>query len=96
MDGLKPKARIFADSAKSEPTKPSKYGSVRFEGAILAQSYNIEVVVTGFAMDRLKAALNRLYPGALSSKARWWSAEGLRSKKPNAIGKNLLEGATND
>jgi hypothetical protein len=38
----KPNAHILADSAESEPTKPSKPGSVDFEGAISAESPKIE------------------------------------------------------
>jgi hypothetical protein len=37
-----PNARIFADSAENEPTKPSKPGSVGFEGATFAEPTEIE------------------------------------------------------
>jgi hypothetical protein len=37
----KPKARILAESAGSEPTKPSKPGSVGFEGSVSGDSPEI-------------------------------------------------------
>jgi hypothetical protein len=54
-----PKARILADSAESEPTKPSKRGSVGFEGATSAESPEIETGPDPAELARASALLNR-------------------------------------
>jgi hypothetical protein len=67
----KPKARILADSAESEPTKPSEPGSVGFEGAAYVGLSEIEAELAtadlelennGMSWPEWKAtALNRLF-----------------------------------
>ena len=67
-----PKVRVLADSVEGEPTKPSKPGSVGFEGAMPGDSPNIEVLPqrANAAEERQRgeswaawkaAALNRLF-----------------------------------
>jgi hypothetical protein len=59
----KPKASILADSARSEPTKPSKPGSVPgsvgFEGATPAESPEIEAAPAPAELARASAVLTR-------------------------------------
>ncbi len=55
----KPKAQILADTAESEPTKPSKLGSVGFDGATSAESPEIEVQSDPAELTRASAVLNR-------------------------------------
>src|SRR5205085_6347754 len=55
----KTKARILADAAEREPTKPSKPGFVRFEGAPSAESPEIEAGPHAAALARASSVLNR-------------------------------------
>jgi hypothetical protein len=55
----KPKARIFADSTESEPTKPSELGSVGFEGAASSESPKIETEPALADLAHASAVLNR-------------------------------------
>jgi hypothetical protein len=54
-----PKARILEDSAESEPTKPSKPGSVGFDGSIPGESSKIEVPRTALEPAHASAVLQR-------------------------------------
>src|SRR5438477_6479224 len=55
----KTKARILADAAEREPTKPSKPGFVRFEGATSAESPEIEAGPHAAELARASSVLNR-------------------------------------
>lgn len=55
----KPETRILADSAESEPTEPSKLGSVGFEGATSTQCSKIEARPEPAELARASAVLNR-------------------------------------
>ena len=55
----KPKARTLAGTAESEPTKPSKLGSVGFEGATSAESPEIEAGPDPAELVRASGVLTR-------------------------------------
>lgn len=54
-----PKARILADTAESEPTKPSIPGFVGFEGATPAESPEMEAGPDPAVVDRASVLMNR-------------------------------------
>ncbi|HKD09866.1 MAG TPA: hypothetical protein VKB79_28430 [Bryobacteraceae bacterium] len=55
----KPNPLISADTVASEPTKPSKPGSVGFEGAVSAKSPKIQAGPDPAELARASAILNR-------------------------------------
>jgi hypothetical protein len=55
----KPKARILADAAESEPTEPSKPGCVGFDGATSAEPPEIEAWLVPAELARASVVLNR-------------------------------------
>ena len=91
-------ARILADMVESEPTKPSKPGSVGFAGAIPAESQEIRVNQQEHAAPWAYwkgVALNRLFEeqGATGKPGRIAAATIVlrrKSFRPNPQSRNVL------